>query len=79
MPTICARCEHLYIVNKNDPSYRWLCMAKKREPEMNYQTGLVQADPPYLYCRHINYGACIHFDEDKHPQPAPKEEADAPT
>lgn len=62
MTTLCKDCAHVYVVGKNDPSWKWLCMKKPREQEFNYQTGETVADPAWERCRHINYGNCIHFD-----------------
>ena len=66
MPTICRDCEHLYVVNKNDRWYRWLCI---RSPvtEINFVSGTI--DPPYKLCRFVNYGECAMFEADKHPAP----------
>ena len=66
VPTICRDCEHLYVVNKNDRWYRWLCI---RSPvtEINFVSGTI--DPPYKLCRFVNYGECAMFEPDKHPKP----------
>ena len=59
---ICANCANLYIVNKSDPWWRWLCQAKPRREWTNYVTGLHAADPPYSACKDINHsGACPMF------------------
>lgn len=55
---ICAKCQHLYIVNKNDLWYRWLCMQMPREAEYNPVLGVTVADPPYYRCKDINTGNC---------------------
>lgn len=62
MSTVCTKCKNLFVVNKSDQWYRWLCMAKKREQEFNPVTGDTVADPPYELCRYINYGGCIHYE-----------------
>lgn len=61
--TICATCKNLYVVGKTDHWFRWLCYAKKREAEFNPVTGETVADPPYDYCRHINFGMCVHYEK----------------
>jgi hypothetical protein len=61
--TVCAKCQHLYIVNKNDAWYRWLCMKAPLPKLFNYVTGETVADPPYSFCRRINEGDCQDFEE----------------
>ena len=60
-PTICAQCEGLYIVNKSDGYWRWLCTKVKRAAWFNPVTGLTVADPPYSFCKDLNDGNCEMF------------------
>lgn len=60
-PTICRFCKHLYVVNKTDRPYRYLCMAAKMEPWFNYVIGESIADPPYQFCAKKNFGDCVDY------------------
>lgn len=60
--TICAECKHLYVVNKGDPWWRWLCMRQPEPAKFNPVTGLIVADPPWKACRYVNDGNCPGFD-----------------
>lgn len=52
----CSSCEHLFVVNKGDRWYRWLCRAMPRPAWHNDVTGEVVADPPYLLCSNRRHG-----------------------
>lgn len=52
----CADCKHLFIVNKNDRYFRWLCMHIPLKPWFNEVTGETVADPPYMTCKDRRFG-----------------------
>lgn len=57
-PTICTDCANLFRVNAKDHWVKWLCLASPTE-QISYVTG--KLDPPYRFCRFINFGDCIMF------------------
>lgn len=61
MTTICSTCGNLYLVNRSDAWYRWLCLAAPRQKWENPVTGLTVADPPYSFCKHLNDGECANW------------------
>lgn len=62
MTTVCAKCGNLFVVNKNDPWWRWLCIKAPIQQQFNPVTGLTVADPPYRLCKLLNYGDCEMFE-----------------
>lgn len=61
-PTVCATCYHMWMVNKTDPWWRWVCRKFPREQVFNPVTGLTVADPPCLECKIINRGECKYWE-----------------
>lgn len=61
-PTICAECRHVFIVNKSDAWYRWLCLASPKSKWFNPVNGVIAADPPYQFCKMLNNGNCEMFE-----------------
>lgn len=57
-PTICTDCAHLYRVNLKDHWVKWLCLASPTT-QVSYVTG--KLDPPYRFCRFVNFGDCASF------------------
>ena len=69
MPTYCTTCANLYIVNKSDPPWRWLCHKHKRAPGYSFVAGeAFLANPPYLFCKDVNAGMCPLYEETEHPE-----------
>ena len=63
-PAVCVRCEQLYLANKSDPWWRFLCIASPRRATYNAVVGHELADPPYHKCRDINpLGFCKLYRE----------------
>jgi len=60
-PTICRQCAHLYVVNKTDAYWRWLCKAAPLPKWFNFLTGEAVADPPYSLCKSKNFGDCVDY------------------
>lgn len=63
-PTLCENCEHMHPDSRKGPSYRAMCM---KQPRL-LGTGFVTAehwdrDPPFMYCKDINGGACSMFEQ----------------
>ena len=64
MITICSRCANCSRVNRNDPPWRWTCLAHKRMDGFGFVTeDTWDGFPPYLYCRDVNGGACPLYKE----------------
>lgn len=59
---ICRQCRHLFVVNKGDSWWRWLCMKAPMPARWNPVLGETIADPPYALCRYTNSGDCEHFE-----------------
>ena len=60
---VCKACGHLYVVNKSDAYWRWLCMASPMPKWLNFVTGEFIADPPYALCKTKNYyGDCPDYE-----------------
>lgn len=61
---VCVKCRHLYIVNKSDSWWRFLCMQHPRRRQYNPVLGAEVADPPYRWCKDVNaYGKCQLYEE----------------
>jgi hypothetical protein len=52
----CVTCKHLFVVNKNDRWYAWLCMKLPLLAWENEVTGEKVADPPYMRCKDRRMG-----------------------
>src|SRR6266851_1549127 len=56
--TICAKCAWLHGNAKRDPHWRWMCAAA---PVVVINPVCGHFDPPFRFCRTINYGTCHMF------------------
>lgn len=60
--TICDECDHLLMVFKADPPWRWLCTKHPRMEGFGFVTKKSwDSFPPYLYAKDVNGGECPLF------------------
>ena len=63
--TICEDCEHFHPDNAKRKPYRCMCMKFPRMDYANFVTTENRLSDPYMYCEHINGGACPLFERKK--------------
>jgi hypothetical protein len=62
--TICAQCQHVSTSARNEPHWKWLCLAVPLPQWTNWVTGVTAADPPFQFCKKINtQGTCPLYEE----------------
>lgn len=78
-PTLCAACDHVEPTSRRQPTRWWLCMRHHRLPGFNgFVTGVMwEKDPPFLWCRDVNGGACPLFEPRRVAPAAVEEPSDA--
>lgn len=64
MTTLCSNCRHVYLANKSDQPWYWMCIKHKRADGYGFVTqDTWVSKPPYLFCRDVNGGACPLFEQ----------------
>ncbi|KKM19363.1 hypothetical protein LCGC14_1656450 [marine sediment metagenome] len=64
METYCHDCDHR--TNGQAPPWRWMCLKHPRLDGFGYVTRKTWDNfPPYLFCHHVNGGACPLFEPRK--------------
>ncbi len=76
MITRCEDCDHLHSSSRRDRrEYSALCMKHPRivRADLVFHE-ITDKDPPYMYCRGINGGACPNFEPARQPHDTHEED-----